>query len=137
MTKKALLIEWDPNTGVRAGNINPRDPKLRCNGWQNMDVNPAIELRLVEDDRELSIYGNVNGVTVLQSSEEINAAIDTNFPSKLVIEDELIYSEHVKSKINSKKIDIDTLPDNKEKRLNELKNKHNIKGIKEIKPQKV
>lgn len=46
----ALLIEWNQNTGKRAGNINPKDPKLQCYGWQNMDVTPAIELRVVEDE---------------------------------------------------------------------------------------
>lgn len=137
MTKRALLIEWDQRTGKRAGDINPKDSNLRCNGWQNMDVFPAIELRLVEDDRDLSQYANVVGITVLLSSDEINKAIDINFPSKLVIEDELIYAEHFKSKVNGKKINIDKLSDDRTERLLELKNIHGVKGIKEIKPQKV
>ena len=29
----ALLIEFDVNTGIRAGNIDPNDPKLQCYGW--------------------------------------------------------------------------------------------------------
>jgi hypothetical protein len=86
MTKRALLIEWNPNTGERAGNINPRDPKLHCNGWQNMDVEPAVELRLINDDRDLQQYENVDGVTVLTSTDEINDAIDENFESKMIIE---------------------------------------------------
>ena len=134
---KALLIEWNPNTGERAGNINPRDPKLQCHGWQNMDVTPAIELRVVEDDRDLSQYNEVEGITVLNGKEEINAAIDDNFPSKISIEDELLYSEHIKEQIGDKKIKITDLPDNREKRLKELKEKYHIKGIKETEPQKV
>jgi len=132
---KALLIEWDPSTGIRAGNINPKDPKLRCNGWQNMDVSPAIELRLVEDDRDLQQYETVNGVTVLQSSTEINAAIDANFPSKMVIDDEIIYAAHVKKIADN--LNFDSIPDDKTQRLKHLKNKYNIRGVKEIKPQKV
>ena len=132
MTKKALLIEWNPNTGERAGNINPRDPKLHCNGWQNMDVEPAVELRLVNDDRDLSIYDSVAGVTVITGTDNINAAIVANFPPKLKIEDELIYTEHLKSKRG--KIDIDSLPDDRESRLRVLKILHGVKGIKETKP---
>ena len=135
MTKKALLIEWDPSTGERAGNINPKDPKLRCNGWQNMDVSPAIELRLVEDDRDLLVYENADGITILNGRDEINEAIDINFTSKIVIEDELIYSEHIKSLRGQ--LDISKLPDNREERLKDLKSKHGIKGIKEIEPMKV
>ena len=132
MTKKALLIEWDLSTGERAGNINPRDPKLHCNGWQNMDVNPAIELRLVNDDRDLSVYENVSGVQVLIGDNKINAAIVANFPSKMKIEDELIYTEHIKLKRG--KIDIDALPNDRESRLRLLKTLYGVKGIKEIKP---
>ena len=134
---KALLIEWDPSTGKRAGDINPKDPKLQCHGWQNMDVTPAIELRLVEDDRDLSQYGGVEGVTVLDGKDKINAAIDDNFPAKISIEDELLYSEHVKEQIGEKKIKIADLPDDRNKRLKELKNRHGIKGIRVIKPLKV
>lgn len=135
MEKKALLIEWDPTTGERSGNINPRDPKLHCNGWQNMDVVPAIELRLVNDDRDLSIYDEVDGVTSIIGVDEINKTITSNFPSKWKIDDELIYTEHVKSKQGH--IDIDSLPDGREERLKVLSEIHKIKGIKEVKPQKV
>ena len=134
---KALLIEWDPSTGKRAGNINPKDPALRCNAWQNMDVTPAIELRLIEDDRDMSQYKGIEGVTVLTGKNEINAAIDTNFPPKIVIEDELMYNEHVKEQIGDKKIKIDKLPDNRNKRLKELKDIYHIKGIVEHEPLKV
>lgn len=134
---RALLIEWNPNTGDRAGNINPRDPKLQCYGWQNMDVTPAIELRVVEDDRALSQYEEVEGITVLNGKDEINTAIDVNFPSKISIEDELLYSEHFKEQIGDKKIKISNLPVDRDERLRELKEKHHIKGIKETNPQQV
>lgn len=137
MEMKALLIEWDPNTGKRAGDINPKDPALRCNGWQNMDVVPAVELRLVEDERDMAQYKEVSSVTVLSGRDEINATIDNNFPSKVSIEDELVYSEHFKEKVKGNEIKIDDLPDNREERLKELKSKHGIKGIVERKPQKV
>lgn len=132
MDKRALLIAWDPSTGERAGNINPRDPKLQCNGWQNMDVTPAIELRLVNDDRDLSIYDEIPGVTALTGTDTINETITANFPPKLKVEDELIYSEHFKSKRG--KIDIDTLPDDITERLKVLKSVHGVKGIRETKP---
>ena len=135
---KALLIEWEPHTGKRAGNINPKkDQYLRCNGWQNMDVVPAIELRLIEDNRDLLQYYGIKGVTVLNGKYEINAAIDVNFTSKFSIEDELIYSEHVKEQISEKKIKITDLPNDRIERLKELKDKYGIKGIREVKPQKV
>lgn len=137
MEKRALLIEWEPHTGKRAGGINPKDKNLRCNGWQNMDVTPAIELRLIEDDRDTSRYENINGVTVLHGKIEINNAIDANFQPKISIEDELIYSEHVKEQIGNKKIKIDKLPDDRTKRLKELKDIYGIKGIRKIEPQKV
>ena len=134
---KALLIEWDPNTGKRAGNINPKDINLPCHGWQNMEVTPAIELRLITDGESGRYNTTALGVTLLHGKDEINAAIDDNFPTKISIEDELIYSEHFKEKVKGKKIDIDVLPDNREKRLKELKNKYGIKGIKETAPEKV
>ena len=76
--KRALLIEWDESTGKRAGGVNPRDPKLQCYGWQNTDVKPSVEIRLVEDDRDLSQYEGVTGVTILTGVEAINQAIDDN-----------------------------------------------------------
>lgn len=135
---KALLIEWNQRTGVRAGNINPKkDQQLLCHGWQNMEVDPAIELRTIEDDRDMSQYEGVQGITILIGKEAINNAIDANFPSKISIEDDLLYTEHFKEQIGDKKIKIKELPDDRTERLKELKNKYGIKGIKEIEPQKV
>lgn len=134
---RALLIEWEQHTGKRAGGINPKDQNLRCNGWQNMDVEPALEIRLVEDDRDLSKYDTVNGVTVLIGKDAINNMIDAHIPSIISIQDELIYSEHVKEKIKGNSIKIDDLPDDRTERLKILKKTHGVKGIIERKPPKV
>ena len=130
MIDKALLIEWQRN-GKRAGNINPKDPKLQCYGWQNMDVVPMLELRVVEDDRDLSQYEGVPGVTIIEGKTAINQAIDDNFPPQYHLQDEFLYQEHFKQR-NKKaetKIDIDLLPDNHQDRLKSLKNTHKLKGI--------
>ena len=75
---RALLIEWESN-GERAGNVDPRDPQLQCYGWQNMDVEPMLELRIVEDDRDLSYLEGAPGVTIIEGKAAINKAIDDNF----------------------------------------------------------
>lgn len=134
---KALLIEWNQKTGRRAGNINPKDTKLQCYGWQNMDKEPAIELRLIEDERNIFQYKNIEGVLILDGKEIINTTIEEQFPIKYIIEDTLIYEEHVKQKISEQLIIIDNLPDDKMMRLKKLKEEFNIKGIKQIKPMKV
>ncbi|MBA7694940.1 hypothetical protein ES703_103556 [subsurface metagenome] len=95
---RALLIEWDPKTGKRAGDINPRDPKLQCYGWQDTDVDPALEIRLVEDDRDLSSLEGVKGVTILEGKEAINDAIDTYIPPKYGVKSEFLMREHMKEK---------------------------------------
>lgn len=135
MTKNALLIEWNPSSGKRAGNINPRDPGLFCNAWQNMDVSPAIELRTIEDDRDIKQYVTMEGVTVLYGPDQINKAIDQHFPSKYRIEDETFYAVQLKKKADL--IDFDSLSNNQMKRLKTLSDQYGIKGIKEIKPKKV
>lgn len=136
---KALLIEWDPNTGVRAGNINPRDPKLQCYGWQNMDLTPAVELRIIEDDRDVSQYESVQGVTVINGKSEINQAIDNNFPPQYAINDRFLYEQHFnqKNKKVGTEIDIDSLSDDPQERLKTLKETHKVKGITKRERQKV
>lgn len=127
---RALLIEWKSN-GKRAGNVNPKDPKLQCYGWQNMDVSPLLELRVVEDDRDLSYLEGVPGVTIIEGKAAINKAIDDNFEPKYILQDEFLYQEHFKQK-NKKpetEINIDQLPDNHQDRLKVLKDTHKIKGI--------
>lgn len=75
---KALLIEFNSRTGIRAGNISPRDKNLFCFGHQNLSINPAIEIRVIMDNRSTDIYEGIKGVTVLHSNVEIDKAIDNN-----------------------------------------------------------
>ena len=95
---KALLIEFDAFTGERAGGINPRDPALVCHGWQNFEREPAIEIRLITDSRDLSQYIGKAGVTVLEGKDAINRAISENMPVSYAIYDELLMIEHLKQK---------------------------------------
>lgn len=128
---RALLIEWEASEGRRAGNINPKDPHLQCRNWQNMKVTPMLELRLVNDDRDLSYLEGVDGVTIILGADAINAAIDENFQPQYHIQDEFIFQEHLKQK-NKKsetEIDIEGLPEDFEDRLKVLKDTHKVKGI--------
>ena len=95
---RALLIEFDLRTGKRAGDINPRDPKLLCHGWQDLESEPAIEIRLVEDDRDLVGYGGVAGVTVLDGAVAINEAIIANIPVKYAVKDKELLLAHLREK---------------------------------------
>ncbi|MCL0035856.1 hypothetical protein M1N47_00285 [Dehalococcoidia bacterium] len=95
---RALLIEVDFETGKRAGGIDPRDPNLRCRGWQNLDSKPGLEIRLVEDDRDLSQYAGVPGVTVLEGKDTINAAIQANFPPGYNVVDRELLLAHLRER---------------------------------------
>lgn len=127
---RALLIEWERN-GHRAGNINNKDINLQCHGWQNMKVTPYLELRVVEDDRDLSYLEGIDGVTIILGSNAINEAIDEHFPPKYYVSDDFIYQEHFKQKgkKSETEIDVNTLPDDYEERLKILKDNHGLKGI--------
>lgn len=86
MEFRALLIEWDKRTGYRCGGILTKDPGLFCQRvWQAMDVSPQLEIRLVNDDRDLSIYEEVEGVTVIQGEEAINTVVGELFPTAPMI----------------------------------------------------
>ena len=95
---KALLIEVDFKTGKRAGGINPRDPKLQCYGWQDTESELGKEIRIVEDDRDLSQYKGVKGVTILDGEIAINKAITANIPVKYAVKDEELLLAHLKEK---------------------------------------
>jgi len=95
---KALLIEVDFETGKRAGNINPRDPGLHCRGWQRLDSKPGLEIRLVEDDRDISQYAGVPGVTVLEGTDAINAAIQNKFPPTYTVVDSALLLAHLRER---------------------------------------
>ncbi len=95
---KALLIEFNINTGERAGKISPRDEGLFCHGWQDIESVPAREIRLVKDDRDLGIYQGVSGVTILQNEAEINAAIDKVVTPRYKVGNEALMLEHLRQK---------------------------------------
>ena len=95
---RALLIEFDPKSGRRAGGINPRDPKLPCYGWQVLDSTPAREIRLVQDDRNLSQYQGVPGITILEGEHEINTAIESLVPEQYKLENQALMTEHLRQK---------------------------------------
>ena len=95
---KALLIEVDFKTGKRAGGINPRDPKLQCYGWQDTESELGKEIRIVEDDRDLSQYKGVSGVTILDGEKAINEAIAANIPIKYAVKDKELLLAHLKEK---------------------------------------
>lgn len=95
---KALLIEFDVRTGKRAGGINPRDRMLNCYGWQDLESLPAKEIRLVEDDRDMGQYRNIQGVTILNGKDAINAAIIANIPVKYSVVSEALMLASFKEK---------------------------------------
>lgn len=84
---RALLIEFDLNTGKRAGNISPKDPTMLCHGWQNLENKPALEIRLIEDSRDASVYAGVPGITLLEGKEAINRAIEEHVPCQCAVKD--------------------------------------------------
>jgi hypothetical protein len=95
---KALKIKFDLKSGKRPGNINPRDKNLQCNGWQ--DLENEVEIRLIEDDRDVEQYRNVEGITILDGKEEINneiSKIEANKNEEVVILDKDLVMEHLKA----------------------------------------
>lgn len=95
---KALLIEFDLNTGKRAGDISPKDPNLPCHGWQDLESDPAREVRLVEDDRDLSQYKEIPGVTILNGETQINQIIADIVPERYSVENEILFLEHLRQR---------------------------------------
>lgn len=131
---KALLIEVDFTTGARAGGMihTKNNPNLMCHGWQNLDSEPGLEIRLVMDDNTKP-YENILGVTILNGKAAINAAIDANIPAKYGVKDPELLLAHLKER----GISLDTLAG---KTLDsEAKSLFNqgLAGIKERKPKKV
>lgn len=129
---KALLIEFDVNTGKRAGGIDPNDPKLQCYGWQNLEVIPQLEIRMIEDDRDVSQYEGIDGVSILKNKSKINKAIDDEIPVKYGVSDEVLFIEHLRQR----NIKLDDIPGKRREVLKELLDQ-GIKGIAERKPLKV
>lgn len=98
---RALLIEFDLRSGKRAGNISPKDHNLPCYGWQDLEREPAIEIRLVEDDRDLSSLEGVKGVTILEGKAVINEAIIANIPTRYAVRDKELLLAHMVKKNKS------------------------------------
>lgn len=129
---RALQIEFNQYTGKRAGGINPRDPFLHCFGWQNLVANPAIEIRAVLDDRDLSQYEGTPGVTVLGDDAEIDAAIDATIPTRYSIRDETLF----RLDMGQRGIQVkDLRGENDEEVLRQLK-EQGVRGIGERRPLK-
>lgn len=75
----ALKIKVDFETGERAGGIDPRDPNLYALA-QNLE--DGWEIRLILDNRDISIYQNVEGIEVIEGVENIDKAIVELLPNE-------------------------------------------------------
>lgn len=76
----ALKIQFDVETGRRAGDIDPRDPGLRARGagWQMInrrEPGECWEIREVLDDRDVEKYRAVEGVEVLEGRRQVEEAL--------------------------------------------------------------
>ncbi len=131
--KKALLIEFDVSTGKRPTDIKADDPGLWCYGWQKLDVVPALEIRMIQDDRDISQYEGVPGVTVLEGDVAIDAAIDALKLERYSIENETLF----KMSVDQKKINLDAYEGWKSADV--LKDLHSKKvlGLRKTSPKKV
>lgn len=131
---KGLLIEFNIRTGRRAGGINPKEDKaLLCHGWQDLESIPAKEIRVIEDDRDVSQYEGIEGVTVLHSDEEIEKAIEELVPKKYAIVDETLYQ----SSLQEKGIKLTELKEKTRDKISEELFKKGVLGIIETKPLKL
>ena len=74
----ALKIKVDFETGERAGGIDPRDPNLYCLA---QNIEDGYEIRLVLDDRDISMYQGVEGIEVIEGIENIEKAIVELLPN--------------------------------------------------------
>lgn len=107
---KGLLIEFDVTRGDRGGGrpagVRAKDPGLQCYGWQDLEATPQVEIRVIEDDRDISQFEGreAEGVKVLYTDEEIQAEID-KLPAKYSVEDSDLFQAHIRQK----NIDLDTL----------------------------
>lgn len=87
---KALLIEFNLETGKRPRNISPKDPGLRCLA-QNLESSPAKEIRIIEDGRDIRQYEGILGVTILNTAKEINEAVDREMPILYSVDNEQLF----------------------------------------------
>lgn len=102
---QALLIEFNLTTGKRPGGVSSKDPALRCSGWQNLDVIPALEIRVIEDGRDVSQYEGVDGIIILRNNGQIQSAIDA-LPVRHSIDDPTLF----KISVDQKGVILDDVP---------------------------
>jgi len=94
---KALLIKVNFATGKRAGGgVNHKDPNLRGHpGWQ--DVEAGTEVRIVVDGNA-DKYRGIEGVKVLESEAEIDAAVAVYEKTTYKIDSEPMLNASIASK---------------------------------------
>ena len=111
----ALRIKVDFESGERAGGIDPRDPNLYCHpSWQNLD--DGYEIRLVLDDRDISIYQNIEGVEIIEGIENIDNAIlelNPNEEQYLFTRDDILMQTSIlaKHQDSSDPFNVNDIPD--------------------------
>ena len=130
---KALLIDFSTESGRRAGNINPKDKGLLCRGWQNLDSRPGKEIRVITDSRGIEQYEKIQGVKVLYTDEEIEAAIEETVPIQYGITDELLF----KMSVDEEKVKIGQLKEKTREGVAKALYEKGILGISERKPLKL
>jgi len=74
----ALKIKVNFETGERAGGIDPTDPGLYCLA---QNIEDGWEIRLVLDDRDISVYQGVEGIEIIEGIEGIDRAIIELLPN--------------------------------------------------------
>lgn len=130
---RALLIEFDGGTGIRAGKVDKLpdgkdDPKLQCHGWQQLATVPCLEIRVAEDGRDMTQYEGIPGITVLHNDAEIQAAIDEHCKPAYTFENETLF----KIDLEQRGIKLADVPGaNSNEQLQYLKTQ-GVKGISEI-----
>ena len=130
---KALLIEVDFATGIRAGGLKTKNnPNLWCEGWQDLDSIPGKEIRIVKDGNTTP-YEGIPGITILDGETEINAAIDANIPTQYAVRDMPLLIAHMKEK----GISLDTLANKNMKQIAQEAFALNLAGVEERKSKKV
>jgi len=94
----ALVIQFDPHTGVRSGNIDVRrDRGLFCLPlWQ--DLTRGVEMRLVLDDRDIEQYRGVEGIEVVEGKAAINAKVRELFKPRYGIVSGALLSASIAAK---------------------------------------
>lgn len=130
----ALEITVNFVTGERPAGINPREDKgLIClSGWQNLDA--GVEMRLVIDDRDVSQYEGVPGITVHKGATKINSRVKELFKPLIAITDAQLFSQSIIQKgINLKDIDPTLAPEEQLRRCREK----GALGIRVMEPETV